>query len=93
MKKSIVPYPRDMISAYNALLATAKYGILSDSQRSSRASAAESRATDKQPGGLMPMFRGSSAFTKVTATTPDGTKFSASVENEGVVIDSEDGES
>lgn len=81
-QKSIVPYPRDMVSAANALHAFLRDGVLPESSRMPVSSAAE---VEELSGGLMPIFAGSTAFKRIEGTAPDGTRVVVDVEHPGII--------
>jgi len=88
--KSIVPYPRDIIAAANSLYAFLKEGVLPESSHVAAASPVE--VTEEQ-SGLMPIFGGNTAFSKIEATRPDGTRFSINVGQDDIIEVDEDEDS
>lgn len=87
--KSIIPYPRDIISAMSTLHAIAKEGVKPEYLDLPLGSTVEPEETG--PPELLPMFTMPTAFSKVEVTTPDGRKFTSTVEDDSIVEIEEDG--
>ena len=85
-RKTIVPYPRDQIGAYNALLATAKEGIVPERLVIGQVSTAEHEADSS---ALPPLFSVSTSFKRLTAQTADGTRVTATVDHPDSIIEME----
>jgi len=74
-KKTTIPYPRDQIAAAKLLIAIGRTGLLPDSYWSARAAATQDE--DKDRGTLEPIFGAITHFNSVSAVRPDGTRFTA----------------
>ena len=82
--KTLIVYPRDQLDAMRSLLNLARTGVMPEGFKDQPALAAK-----EQPGfnlPLLPLAPFDPNFTSVSATRPDGTRFTATVEKEGVII-------
>jgi hypothetical protein len=91
MLKTIIPYPRDQIAAMKLLLEIARYGVLPKSYWARSSSTVED-TQDANRGGLMPIFAGNTAFSRLEGTAPDGTRVVINVDGDkDAVNDADDG--
>jgi hypothetical protein len=84
--KRIIPYPRDSIAAASVLLDIAREGVQPKRFRMASVEPDEEVEEPRQP--MIPVLGIGADFTRVTATRPDGTEFTAEVKP-GEVIDVE----
>jgi hypothetical protein len=87
--KTIIPYPRDQIAAFKALVDSARYGFLPQKIAPPIVSAAETKE-DEHKGGLLPIFSANPNFKRIEARTPDGKRVVAEVGKPGVMVIEED---
>jgi hypothetical protein len=89
-KKTVIPFPRDQVSAAGMLRDIARDGMIPE--RAYQLAYSPGEEVDDDPGGLMPMFSASSAFKRIEAVAPDGTKVTATVDHPEVieVLDEDD---
>ena len=85
--KPLVIYPRDSNEATRILLQVARGGVLPEHYAvSSPIPAGGNDDGEKQPK-MIPLLPVNANFSSVTATTPDGTRFTAKVERDGEVVE------
>ena len=89
--KTLIPYPRDQIAAAGVILSIARNGVMPERMPQKivemLVADKEEKAEDKPP--LIPLLGVNPNFSSVTATRPDGTKFTAYVEGGIEVIEGE----
>jgi hypothetical protein len=82
--KRVIPYPRDSIAAASVLLDIARTGV---QPKRLRMASVEPEVEEEEPRKpMIPVLGIGADFTRVTATRPDGTEFTAEVKP-GEVID------
>lgn len=83
--KRIIPYPRDIVAAVSVLLDIAREGV---QPKRFRMASVEPDVEEEPRKPMLPVLGIGADFTRVTATRPDGTEFTAEVKS-GDVIDVE----
>jgi hypothetical protein len=85
--KVIIPYPRDIIAAANLILEIARKGVMpaTYSGRLREFLEADKEQKPKPSKQLLPLIGIEPNFSRITATRPDGTKFTAEVKQEDVI--------
>jgi hypothetical protein len=84
--KRIIPYPRDVVAAVSVLLDIARSGV---QPQHYRLSGMELEVEEEEPQKpMIPLLGVDANFTRITATRPDGTQFTAEVKP-GEVIEVE----
>jgi hypothetical protein len=83
--KRVIPYPRDSIAAASVLLDIARTGV---QPKHCRVPGLEVEEVEEPRTPMIPVLGIGTDFTSITATKPDGTKFTAEV-TPGDVIDVE----
>jgi hypothetical protein len=81
--KRVIPYPRDQIAAASVLLDIARTGV---QPKGYRLPGVEVEEVEEPQRPMIPVLGIGADFTRVTATRPDGTEFTAEVKP-GEVID------
>ena len=84
--KRIIPYPRDIVAAASVLLDIARSGVQPQHYRLPSVEPEVEEEEPKKP--MIPVLGIGADFTRITATRPDGTQFTAEVKP-GDVIDVE----
>jgi hypothetical protein len=87
--KPIVIYPRDSNEATRILVQIARGGILPEHYAVAPPVPASGNEEQERQPDMIPLLPVNANFTKVTATRPDGTKFTATVEKADDVIEGE----
>ena len=88
--KPIRVYPRDINEAFRILQSIGRSGVMPEGH-AARARVTAGRKEETKPT-VLPLLPVNSNFSSVTATTPDGTRFTAKVEREGEVVEGGVGE-
>ena len=86
--KPIRVYPRDINEAFRILQSIGRSGVMPEG-RAPQAPVPSSGNEDKKPA-MLPVLPVNANFSSVTAITPDGTRFTATVEREGEVVEAEE---
>ena len=79
--KAIIVYPRDQIAAMKLLLDIARHGVMPKSYWVRSASTVED-TQDANRSGLMPIFAGNTAFSRLEGVAHDGTKVVINVDDD-----------
>ena len=86
--KSVRVYPRDINEAFRILQSIGRSGVMPERSLRERISVTEKPvATEKPP--MLSVLSIDPNFSSVTATLPDGRRFSATVQRDGEVVDGE----
>ena len=86
--RTVVIYPRDKLAAIKQAQELARGGVLPE-HYAANLSAAENVDDEKALDPLTALMPVRTNFSQITATAPDGTKITATVEREGEVIEGE----
>ena len=86
--KPVRVYPRDINEAFRILQSIGRSGVMPEGYPA-RANLTASRKEERKPA-VLPLLPVNANFSSVTATTPDGTRFTAKVEREGEVVEGEE---
>ena len=83
--KPVRVYPRDINEAFRILQSVGRSGVMPEGHRA-RAGVTAGRKKERKPA-VLPMLPVNANFSSVTATTPDGTRFRATVQRDGEVVE------
>ena len=78
-------YPRDINEAFRILQSVGRSSVMPEGH-ATRVPTPASGKEDKKPV-MLPLLPVNANFSSVTATTPDGTRFTAKVERQGEVVE------
>ena len=85
--KPVRVYPRDINEAFRILQSIGRSGVMPEGH-AKRVPIPASGKDDKKPA-MLPLLPVNANFSSVTATTPDGTRFTTKVDRDGEVVDGE----
>ena len=85
--KPVRIYPRDINEAFRILQSIGRSGVMPEGY-AARAAVPAGGTEDRKPA-MLPLLPVNANFSSVTATTPDGTRFTAKVERDGEAVDPE----
>ena len=83
--KPVRVYPRDIKEAFRILQSIGRAGVMPE-RYAAQAPIPAGGKEDRKPA-MLPLLPVNANFSSVTATTPDGTRFTAKVERDGEVVD------
>ena len=83
--KPVRVYPRDINESFRILQSIGRSGVMPEGHPS-RARVPASSKKERKPA-VLPLLPVNANFSSVTATTPDGTRFTAKVERDGEVVE------
>ena len=86
--KPVRVYPRDINESFRILQSIGRSGVMPEGN-AARATVTAGRKKERKPA-VLPMLPVNANFSSVTATTPDGTRFTAKVERDGDVVDGQE---
>lgn len=84
-KRPVRVYPRDTLESFRILQSIGWGGVLPEGYSAERASVCEKPAAIEKP--MLPLLPVNAHFSSITATTPDGTRFTARLERDGKLAD------